>query len=277
MKGARSKTAKSSGPRRLPRAFTLIELLVVIAIIAILAAMLLPALTKAKAKAQAVNCASNMRNWNMANVMYAADNSDTIAYFAEAYGDLAVNYVFDSLAPYVARNSGSNYYQSSVFYWDLRKCPGGSYGPEPYSPSSTLTTAPTDDNWNCWVGCNFGGYGDPLDGPFYYHQGPFSASGPLKVSRIKKPSQALMFMDTVSYYVYSPLLYPFVDANHDGIGDPLGGPFAPFNRGRPTVHNNGANVALMDGHIERVAYRDLWRVDNMGRSAHPYWYMDGSK
>src|SRR5689334_16413231 len=80
----RSRGASSYG------AFALVELLVVIAIVGLLASMLLPALARAKMKAQGIQCLSNHKQLTLAWLLYADNNRDRIPFTAGTVGNPAV-------------------------------------------------------------------------------------------------------------------------------------------------------------------------------------------
>src|SRR5437870_10417575 len=135
MKEPPSNSPKATSGRLCSAGFTLIELLVVIAIIAVLAAMLLPALSKAKGKAQTVRCGSNMKNWGYATIMYLGDYNDRLPLFGDLSTDYTKAFWNAKLAPYVAKQKqeGKLLTEPVVLNYELRRCPGGSFGPPPFS------------------------------------------------------------------------------------------------------------------------------------------------
>jgi prepilin-type N-terminal cleavage/methylation domain-containing protein/prepilin-type processing-associated H-X9-DG protein len=90
------------------RAFTLIELLVVIGIIGVLGSLLLPALARAKVKADQTACLNNLRQLNLAVAVYAQDNDDRLPY------NLGVSEIKDNLISGLKNN-----WANSVLNWEL--------------------------------------------------------------------------------------------------------------------------------------------------------------
>jgi prepilin-type N-terminal cleavage/methylation domain-containing protein/prepilin-type processing-associated H-X9-DG protein len=270
MNAVHSKALKNRGPGH---GFTLLELLVVIAIVSVLAAIILPALARAKSRAQGTFCLNNTRQLVLAWMTYGDEHNDRLAYNLGVGNASATG----SGTPNNADPDMSLNWANNVLDWDLRpdntnatKLAAGGLGPYLNKatavyrcPSDNVLSAPQKEaGWtarvrsysmNAMVG----------------DAGSFSQSG----RNVNNPDYIQFFK--LSSIPRAGSIFVFLDEHPDTISD---GYFLNKYDARPpewlrlpaSYHDGAASFAFADGHSEMHRWRNaLTKPSALPGAAHP--------
>ena len=230
-------------------AFTLVELLVVIGIIALLISILMPALSKAKAQAMRIACASNLRAQGQGLAIYIADTKHYPGHGSRTAGTTFA--VWPSRIRKALRGGRGIFWcpaNEPGFQWQQRGGPPSATASDEgfgYTAGELLLdvfAVPFSYGYNDW------GYALNQATTMYPQRGlggdipPMSSVPELKAARVKRASEMIAIADNTGDSIWDFNIDPRNNQQNEWPGK---------------IHSNGANVLFCDGHVQWFLQKEL--------------------